>query len=147
MTITPHNCCINSTCPRTPHLPTGARRQGRDKENSHTKSQGESPESPVLLGPQGWGLVVSVCTVFESLSASVLLKKKKKKSMTKTHRHKKKKKIAAKRNEEKLKKKRGGKKNHTKIFHHMHPLSQQDFLFAKSYFCGDGPCFLWQGPF
>lgn len=147
MTITPHNCCINSTCPKTPHLPTGARRQGRDKENSHTKSQGESPESPVLLGPQGWGLVVSVCTVFESLSASVLLKKKKKIYDKNPPSQKKKKKIAAKRNEEKLKKKRGGKKNHTKIFHHMHPLSQQDFLFAKSYFCGDGPCFLWQGPF
>ena len=42
--------------------------------------------------------------------------------------------------------KKEGKKN-TKFFHHMHPLSQQDFLFAKSYFCGDGPCFLWQGLF
>lgn len=106
MTITPHTCCINSTCPRTPHLPTGARRQGRDKENSHTKSQGESPESPVLLGPQGWGLVVSVCIVFESLSASVLLKKKNYDKNPPSQ----KKKIAAKRNEEKLKKKRGKKK-------------------------------------
>ncbi|EAW73952.1 hCG2017880 [Homo sapiens] len=106
---------------------------GKGQRKTATNKPGGLPGAPGV-GIGGHCLYVLECKCFI-------------KNKTKTHHHKKKN-FAAKRNEEKLKKKKKQeKKNHTKFFHHTYPLSQQDFLFAKSYFCGNGPCFLWQGLF